>query len=209
MGLVTARGAAKASRAFLLIMRTVLSAEGHQIRYSSSQVSSHICLRSSLAHRCLTTGRVCAAYAQHPIRLEKPHEIVSCTQFTFESSKMHVTTLKGPQEMDVQCSSSSGAVMLPQHYAPGSTSGGDPVLLGPLFPGQNLTCQAGGTTAYTLPCTHMIAAEVLGHTIVLLRHHRQLLNTACAHACMQGYLQPVDVKSAAPRYYSCVFSYVV
>ena len=60
----------------------------------------------------------------------------------------------GLQEMDVYCSSSSGAVLLPQHYVPGSAPGGTAVLLGPLFPGQALTCQEGATSAQALLCVH-------------------------------------------------------
>ena len=98
---------------------------------------------------------------------------------------MHVTTLKGVQEMDVQCSSSNGAVLLPQHYVPGSTPGGDPVMLGPLFPGQFLVCQAGSTIASTLPCTHVIAGGVLGHANPLLKTSQTAIQD-CACSCSKA-----------------------
>ncbi|CAK0784083.1 hypothetical protein CVIRNUC_007286 [Coccomyxa viridis] len=46
------------------------------------------------------------------------------------------------QEMDVTCVCSSNATMLPQHYTMDATNSS--LVLGPLFPGQNLTCSTGG-----------------------------------------------------------------
>ena len=47
------------------------------------------------------------------------------------------------QDMDINCACSSGAVMLPQQYMTGGSGRDSTVSLGPLFPGQNLTCQSG------------------------------------------------------------------
>ena len=47
------------------------------------------------------------------------------------------------QDMDINCACSSGAVMLPQQYMTGGSGRDSAVSLGPLFPGQNLTCQSG------------------------------------------------------------------
>ena len=69
-------------------------------------------------------------------------EVLFCISQVYEKKKVQMIAC-ALQEMDVLCSSSSGAVLLPQKHVPGSASGGSPALLGPLFPGQALTCQEG------------------------------------------------------------------
>lgn len=86
----------------------------------------------------------------------------------YEKRKVH-TTAFCLQEMDVLCLSSSGAVLLPQKHVPGSASGGSPLLLGPLFPGQALTCQEGNKVLGVLSCMHDLRERSPSHANSLLR----------------------------------------
>ena len=69
----------------------------------------------------------------------------------------------------MSCVCSSNATMLPQHYTINGAI--TSLVLGPLFPGQNLTCSTGGTR-HTLPgslqesisCMASLVPNSLKHT---------------------------------------------
>ena len=76
------------------------------------------------------------------------------------------------QEMDVLCVCSSNATMLPQHYTMDATN--TLLMLGPLFPEQNLTCSTGDAHCTPLvalqesvPCMSSLVLDSLQYTHVL------------------------------------------
>ena len=72
----------------------------------------------------------------------------------------------------MSCMCSSNATMLPQHYTMDATN--TSLVLGPLFPGQNLTCSTGATHCTPLvslqesvSCMASLVLDSLQHTHVL------------------------------------------